>query len=179
VGRFGPFAGCARYPECDYIKKDGPPPPDPLPFEVKCLKCSDGHLVPRRARRTGSLFWGCSRYPKCDYTISREPLGALHDVDGGPVARTNEGAICLLCGSAINLPADGPVVDRRLAGGPANPEALVRPARGGARRGGASRTGSARGSGARTPRTTTRTTTPRKTTSTRTSGDGAGPPGER
>ncbi|HEX5147657.1 MAG TPA: type I DNA topoisomerase, partial [Candidatus Limnocylindrales bacterium] len=27
-GRFGPFVGCSRYPECDYIKKDGPPPPD-------------------------------------------------------------------------------------------------------------------------------------------------------
>ena len=33
-GRFGPFVGCSRYPDCDYIKKDGPPPPDPLPFEV-------------------------------------------------------------------------------------------------------------------------------------------------
>ena len=29
-GRFGPFVGCSRYPECDYIKKDGPPPPEPL-----------------------------------------------------------------------------------------------------------------------------------------------------
>ena len=33
-GRFGPFVGCSRYPDCKYIKKDGPPPPDPLPFEV-------------------------------------------------------------------------------------------------------------------------------------------------
>ena len=29
-GRFGPFVGCDRYPDCDYIKKDGPPPPEPL-----------------------------------------------------------------------------------------------------------------------------------------------------
>ena len=33
-GKFGPFVGCSRYPDCDYIKKDGPPPPDPLPFTV-------------------------------------------------------------------------------------------------------------------------------------------------
>ena len=74
-GRFGPFVGCSRYPDCDYIKKDGPPPPDPLPFEVECPKNHDGHLVPRRARRTGNVFWGCSNYPKCDFTTNHEPLG--------------------------------------------------------------------------------------------------------
>ena len=75
-GRFGPFVGCSRYPECDYIKREGPPPPEPLPFEVTCPKNDDGHLVPRRARRTGNVFWGCSNYPKCDYTTNYEPLGA-------------------------------------------------------------------------------------------------------
>ena len=74
-GRFGPFLGCSRYPECDYIKKEGPPPPDPLPFEVICPKNKDGILVPRRARRTGNVFWGCSKYPKCDFTTNNEPLG--------------------------------------------------------------------------------------------------------
>ena len=74
-GRFGAFAGCSRYPDCKYIRKTGPPPPEPLPFEVTCPKCGEGHLVARRARRTGSVFWGCSRYPKCDFTSSREPLG--------------------------------------------------------------------------------------------------------
>ena len=74
-GRFGPFLGCSRYPECDYIKKEGPPPPDPLPFEVVCPKNKDGILVPRRARRTGNVFWGCSKYPKCDFTTNHEPLG--------------------------------------------------------------------------------------------------------
>ena len=28
-GRFGPFAGCSRYPDCKYIQKTGPQPPDP------------------------------------------------------------------------------------------------------------------------------------------------------
>ena len=177
-GRFGPFVGCTRYPECDYIKKEGPPPPEPLAFELACPRCHEGHIVTRRARRTGSLFWGCSRYPKCDYTTSHEPLGAFHDADTGPVARNGEGAMCLLCGATIELPADVPtLVHQRRAGGPPNPDALVRPARGG-RRGGA--TGARRATGTRTPaRTTTRTTAPRRTTSTRARGDAAGPSGAR
>jgi DNA topoisomerase-1 len=176
-GRFGPFVGCSRYPECDYIRKEGPPPPEPLAFEVTCPRCREGHLVTRRARRTGSLFWGCSRYPKCDFTTSHEPLGALHDADGGPVARNGEGAICLLCGAEITLPAEGePLVDQRLPGGPPNPDALLRPARGarGGRSGAGSRTGGARATGTRGTRGGGRTTTPRRTTS-RARGDSSGP----
>jgi len=133
-GRFGPFVGCSRYPECDYIKKEGPPPPDPLPFEVTCPKNRDGHLVPRRARRTGNVFWGCSNYPRCDYTTNNEPLGGLHDADDGPLARKDEAAICLICGSTSGSAASEVVPGERYPGGPANPQALARPAR--ARRGG-------------------------------------------
>jgi len=134
-GRFGPFAGCSRYPDCQYIRKTGPPPPEPLAFEVTCPKCNQGHLTTRRARRTGSLFWGCSRYPKCDFTSSREPLGAVHETDDGPVAREGETtAICLKCGAPIVLP-EGDVVGQRLAGGEPNPAALAAPKRrGGGRR---------------------------------------------
>jgi len=144
-GRFGPFVGCSRYPDCDYIKKDGPPPPAQLEFTIVCPKNGDGHLVARRARRTGNVFWGCSFYPKCDYTTNFEPLGAVHDVDDGPVARRGEGALCLRCGAAIALP-DGDaelaqLVGRVLAGGPPDPAALARPARGN-RRSGTSRSGS-------------------------------------
>ncbi len=147
-GRFGPFVGCARYPDCKYIKKDGPPPPDQLPFEVACPKCGQGHLTARRARRTGTVFWGCSRYPKCDFTTSREPVGAVHDADGGPVARNTVPAArpdeprrrpnpagrtpgtCLKCGASIPLPA-GDLVGQSLAGGPADPAALHKPGRAG------------------------------------------------
>ncbi len=136
-GRFGAFVGCSRYPDCSYIKKDGPPPPDPLPFEVVCPKNGDGKLVARRARRTGNVFWGCSAYPKCDYTTNDEPTGALHmgHEDGkGAVARKGDDGLCLTCGAAVPLPADI-VAGLVLEGGPPNPAALERPARG-SRKGG-------------------------------------------
>jgi DNA topoisomerase-1 len=131
-GRFGAFVGCSRYPDCGYIHKTGPPPPDQLPFEVECPTCGQGHLVARRARRTGTVFWGCSRYPKCDFTTSREPVGLLHDIDSGPVARQAEGALCLLCGASIELPA-AIVPGTKVAGGEPNPGALARPQRRGGR----------------------------------------------
>jgi DNA topoisomerase-1 len=137
TGRFGPFVGCSRYPDCTYIKREGPPPPDPLPFEVVCPKNGDGSLVARRARRTGNVFWGCSAYPKCDFTTNFEPVGAVHEADEGPVARKGESGICLRCGADVPLPEGVELIGARLAGGPPNPEALAKPARGGARRGGA------------------------------------------
>jgi DNA topoisomerase-1 len=154
-GRFGPFIGCDRYPECSYIKREGPAAPAPLPFDVTCPKNGDGHLVARRARRTGNVFWGCSAYPKCDYTTNHEPIGALHDLEDGPVARRADGsAICLKCGATIELPEDGELLGRRLPGGPPNPEALAAPARG-ARRA-TSRRAPTRARSGRTKRSTTR-----------------------
>ncbi len=151
TGRFGPFVGCSRYPECKYIKKDGPPPPDPLPFEVICPKNHDGHLVPRRARRTGNVFWGCSNYPRCDFTTNNEPLGGLHDIDDGPLARKDNSAICLVCGSTSDSPADAIAPGTKYPGGPPNPEALARPsrARGGSRAGGSSKAGGRARAGSR------------------------------
>jgi DNA topoisomerase I len=137
-GRFGAFLGCSRYPECTYIRRDGPPPPDQLPFEVTCPKNGDGRLVARRARRTGNVFWGCSNYPRCDFTTNDPPTGAVHDAhdDGrGAVARRGDAGLCLTCGAAIPLP-DGDVVGVRLPGGPPDPAALERPARGARRSGG-------------------------------------------
>jgi DNA topoisomerase-1 len=126
-GRFGPFMGCSRYPDCDYIKKDGPPPPAPLAFEVSCPTCHTGHLTARRARRTGSVFWGCSRYPTCRFTTSHEPVGAAHEADGGPVARAGDQGLCLLCGASVELTAETALVGARLAGGEPNPAALAKP----------------------------------------------------
>jgi DNA topoisomerase-1 len=136
-GRYGPFVGCSRYPECRYVRRDRPPaaPPPQLPFEVACPTCGEGHLVTKRARASGRLFWGCSRYPSCDYTTSHQPLGPVHDVDAGPVAARGKGAICLRCGAAVEVP-EGTAPGTPLPGGPANPAALLRPSRAGAARSG-------------------------------------------
>jgi DNA topoisomerase-1 len=124
-GRYGPFAGCDRYPDCDYIHRTGPPPPPPLPFEVPCPKCGEGNLTARRARRTGNVFYGCGRYPKCDFTTNFEPLGALHDADAGPVALKEESGICLRCGAPVDLPGErSGLVGAKLPGGEPNAAAL-------------------------------------------------------
>jgi ssDNA-binding Zn-finger/Zn-ribbon topoisomerase 1 len=152
-GRFGPFMGCSRYPDCDYIKRDGPPPPPPLAFEAICPLCRQGHLVTRRARRTGSLFWGCSRYPTCRFTTSHEPVGAVHDVDDGPIGRSGDAGICLICGAPVEIEGIPDLVGKRLAGGDPNPAALAKPA------GGRSRSGAtSRGAGTRTTTRTRRAT---------------------
>jgi len=129
-GRFGPFMGCSRYPDCDYIKKDGPPPPAPLAFNVTCPTCRTGHLTARRARRTGSVFWGCSRYPTCRFTTSHEPVGAVHDTDDGPIARAGEQGLCLICGAPVELTSGAELIGARLAGGDPNPSALAKPSSG-------------------------------------------------
>ena len=66
---------------------------------------NDGQLVPRRARRTGNVFWGCSNYPKCDFTTNFEPVGAVHDsvepVRVRPVS-------CAACVATANSPCAAP-----------------------------------------------------------------------
>ena len=147
-GRFGAFVGCSRYPDCTYIRKDGPPPPDQLPFEVTCPKNADGHLVARRARRTGNVFWGCSNYPKCDFTSNDQPTGAIHDIHDRRQGRDRRAAarpgLCMTCGAEVPLPGRRRSPGSRLPGGPPNPAALERPARGGGGAAAAARTGGGR-----------------------------------
>jgi DNA topoisomerase-1 len=69
-GRFGPFVGCDRYPECRYIKKDAAPVSEQF---GTCPKCGQGTVVTKRARRGGRPFWGCDRYPDCDYATWARP----------------------------------------------------------------------------------------------------------
>ncbi len=149
-GRFGPFLSCSRYPDCGYIKRTGPPPPEQLPFEVVCPKNGDGHLVARRARRTGNVFFGCSAYPACDYTTNDVPVGAIHEADDGPIALRGDAWLCLKCGAAIPIPDAADPVGRRFSGGAPDPAALQRPRA--ARGGGKGKKGaSPRRSGARKP----------------------------
>ncbi|HEX2195108.1 MAG TPA: type I DNA topoisomerase [Candidatus Limnocylindria bacterium] len=69
-GRFGPFVGCDRYPECRYIKKDAKPANEQF---GTCPKCGLGTVVTKRGRRGRRPFWGCDRYPDCDYATWTRP----------------------------------------------------------------------------------------------------------
>ena len=71
-GRFGPFLGCSRYPECKGIvnipkKGEKTYSPEELPT-CPAIGC-DGHLAPRKSR-FGKTFFSCSNYPDCDVIVS-------------------------------------------------------------------------------------------------------------
>ncbi len=66
-GKFGPFLGCTRYPECKGIvnieeKSSGERAACPA---IGC----DGHMVSRRSR-FGKGFFSCSNFPDCDVIVS-------------------------------------------------------------------------------------------------------------
>ncbi len=88
-GRFGPFVGCDRYPECRYIKKDAAPAAERF---GTCPKCGQGTVVTKRGRRGRRPFWGCDRYPDCDYATWTRPgaAAAAPDGDDGSQATTDE-----------------------------------------------------------------------------------------
>jgi len=63
-GKLGRFIGCEKYPDCDFTKT--------ISTGIKCPKCSEGEIVPKRTKR-GKLFFGCNRYPDCDYAAWKLP----------------------------------------------------------------------------------------------------------
>lgn len=72
-GKFGPFLGCTRYPECNgivNILKKGeaaPPSQENLP-SCPAIECP-GHMVARRSR-FGKIFYSCSTFPECDVIVN-------------------------------------------------------------------------------------------------------------
>jgi DNA topoisomerase-1 len=71
-GRFGPFLGCSRYPECKGIvniakKGEKTYRPEDLP-SCPAIGC-DGHMTARKSR-FGKTFFSCSNYPDCDVIAS-------------------------------------------------------------------------------------------------------------
>lgn len=71
-GRFGPFLGCSRYPECKGIvnipkKGEVIVPPEDLP-SCPALGC-DGRLAMRKSR-FGKTFFSCSNFPDCDVIVN-------------------------------------------------------------------------------------------------------------
>jgi len=69
-GKFGPFLGCTKYPDCNGIVnipgKDDTPPED-MPT-CPALGC-DGKMASRRSR-FGKIFYSCSNYPDCDVIVN-------------------------------------------------------------------------------------------------------------
>ncbi len=68
-GRYGPFLGCTRYPECKgivNIPREGETVEDTPPCPA--IGC-DGRLVSRRSR-FGKIFYSCSNFPDCDVIVN-------------------------------------------------------------------------------------------------------------
>ncbi len=67
-GRFGPFLGCSRYPDCNGIvnipkKGERVFQPGEMP-NCPAIGC-DGRIVARKSR-FGKVFFSCSNFPQCD-----------------------------------------------------------------------------------------------------------------
>jgi DNA topoisomerase-1 len=98
VGRYGPFTGCDRYPECKFVKKEE------QKLGISCPKCKEdgrdppGDLIVKRARRRGgSVFYGCNKYPECDFTVGQKPLDEPCPKDGWVLVETKDGIKCARC----------------------------------------------------------------------------------
>lgn len=69
-GKFGPFLGCSKYPDCNGIVNI--PRKDDIPSEdmPTCpAKGCDGKMVSRRSR-FGKIFFSCSNFPDCDVIVN-------------------------------------------------------------------------------------------------------------
>ncbi|HEY5259688.1 MAG TPA: DNA topoisomerase, partial [Rhabdochlamydiaceae bacterium] len=69
-GKFGPFLGCTKYPECRGLvnipKQDDIPAADmPACVAIGC----DGKMVARRSR-FGKPFFSCTNFPDCDVIVN-------------------------------------------------------------------------------------------------------------
>lgn len=72
-GKFGPFLGCARYPECKgivNIPKKGEQAQSNAPLSPCPAIGCEGHITARRSR-FGKTFYSCSNYPDCDVIVNQ------------------------------------------------------------------------------------------------------------
>jgi DNA topoisomerase-1 len=75
-GKYGPFLGCSKYPECKNIVSVT------VFSGVKCPKCQNGQLVERHTRKGGKVFWGCNKFPKCKMATWDRPIEPTKDGKG-------------------------------------------------------------------------------------------------
>ena len=70
-GRFGPFLGCEKYPECKgivNIPRKGEALPEEMPA-CPAIGCN-GKLTQRRSRFS-KIFFSCSNFPACDVIVNQ------------------------------------------------------------------------------------------------------------
>ena len=131
-GRFGPFVGCSRYPDCTYIKQGGPAAAGPAPASRSPARRTTTAISSRVARGGPATSSGVLELPEV----------RLHDElragRGGPRHRRRPGRAARRDGDLPRAAARTcrcrratDLVGARLEGGPPNPEALAKPARGG------------------------------------------------
>lgn len=77
-GRFGRFVACQAYPECKTTAA--------VKTGVACPRdgCK-GHLVEKRGRKRGRIFYACDQYPACDYAVWNKPVSKKCSACGHPL----------------------------------------------------------------------------------------------
>ncbi|MFQ6130979.1 MAG: type I DNA topoisomerase [Armatimonadota bacterium] len=95
ISAHGKFAGCEKYPECDFtrpIEDPAMPNSETEELDEKCPECGKP-LAVRNGRR--GRFIGCTGYPECEYTRSLNS-------DGTPKAPPQETDLaCDACGAKM------------------------------------------------------------------------------
>ena len=78
TGRFGRFVACQNYPTCKTTAS--------VRTGVACPRegCA-GHLVEKRGRKRGRIFYACDQYPKCDYAVWNRPVAQKCPACGHPL----------------------------------------------------------------------------------------------
>lgn len=75
LGKYGRFKGCNRYPECNYIEKQGPAAAPGESTGLGCPSCkAPGAELVKKTSRLGKVFYSCSTYPTCTYAAWDEPV---------------------------------------------------------------------------------------------------------
>jgi DNA topoisomerase-1 len=72
-GKYGPFLGCSKYPDCSNIKKL---PGQTNEIGILCPECGKEHggkVIMRRTKARKRLFYGCSRWPNCNFMSWKKP----------------------------------------------------------------------------------------------------------
>ncbi len=69
-GRFGPFLGCSKYPDCKGIINITKKGEAPLPDMPKCPAVGCDGMISPRTSRFGKRFFSCSNFPDCDVIVN-------------------------------------------------------------------------------------------------------------